>query len=227
MKKRFLLNIQYDGSNFHGWQSQKDVRTVQAEIEKKLSIIHKQHTPIVAAGRTDAKVNATDQYAHFDSEMALPAETYEKALNSLLPDDILIKRANIVPPDFHARYQAYERCYQYLITADSSPFLRSYSYYCSKLPSLTLINNYAKRFEGEHDFFAFSKFNPDVPNTICHVKKAHFVSYKKGYIFTICANRYLHNMVRRIIGTIFMLAKKDVGEIDLFQQSLLLRVCIW
>jgi tRNA pseudouridine38-40 synthase len=196
----------YDGSKFHGWQIQNNAHTVQSEIEKKLAIITKEQITVVGAGRTDAGVHATDQYAHFDSTLTIPNHNLQKALNSMLMPNIYVKRAGIAAPGFHARYKAYERTYHYLITKNPLPFWQSYSLYHTQRFSIDSLNTYAKLFLGKHDFFAFSRYNPAIPDTVCEVLKSHFIQYNHGLVYSISADRFLHNMVRRIIGTILMLA---------------------
>jgi tRNA pseudouridine38-40 synthase len=214
----------YDGSKYHGWQVQNHQETVQGVLEKKLSLMHKRKVVITGSGRTDSGVHATDQYAHFDSDLNLSPNIFLKALNSLLPTDIRCKNVFLVPADFHARYQAYERCYHYVITTISSPFFQSYSHFvhCKHLHA-DLLEQYALQLEGTHDFFTFSKFNPDIPNTICHVKKIRILHYKNSLIISIRADRFLHNMVRRMAGAMIQLSRDKANPnivADLFEKSI-------
>jgi tRNA pseudouridine38-40 synthase len=207
---RYLLNIQYDGTLFHGWQIQPERRTVQGEIEKALSVIHQHPVVITGAGRTDAKVHATDQYAHFDSEKGIPLASYHKALNGMLTDDVHVKRILSVPDDFHARYDAYQRHYHYILSTKPSPFESNHSYYVqARKLNLQKMETLAKLFIGKHDFSSFSKFNPDIPNPICEVKSCRVIPYKSYILFSISADRFLHNMVRRILGAILTLSYDD------------------
>jgi len=209
--KRFVIKISYDGTNFFGWQIQKQGRTVQQEIEKILSEIAKQEVKIIGSGRTDSGVHALGQYAHFDFPVQMNTQQIHSALNMKLPKDIIIKKVFIVEDDFHARYDARKRIYKYYLTRNVSPFNRFHKTF---LPKTKLRENVIKSclpfFMGEHDFTSFSKFNPDVPNHICEIKKFNLEVDGDDLIFTISATRFLHNMVRRIIGTILNISNSNL-----------------
>ena len=113
--KRILLTIQYDGSGFYGWQKQEGLRTVQGELEKALAIVLGGECEVYASGRTDAGVHALGQTAHFDMNLPIPVSRLADVLNSLLPDDIAIKKAEEVTDDFHARFSIKRKCYLYKV----------------------------------------------------------------------------------------------------------------
>lgn len=209
---RYLLNLMYDGSEFHGWQIQPKVRTVQAEIERILARINQKPVRIYGAGRTDAKVHATDQYAHFDSEQKLTPAIYKKAINSMLPADIKIKSVFRVKTDFHARYQVNERWYHYLIDRAQNPFLRHYAAFCkNRNPSISFLENAAMFFIGTHDFSSFSKYNPEIKSPICNIQAIRIFTYKNCIVIRVSANRFLHHMVRRMVGTMLMLEQRNLS----------------
>ena len=201
--KRYLLRISYDGTSFSGWQSQKEDRTVQQVIENALSGIAKKSVKITCAGRTDAGVHALRQYAHFDFNQDMTTEQIMFALQAKLPADVSVKKVFTVIEDFNARYDASSRTYKYLITKQRTPFNR---YYKSFLPKKhireKIIRNCLPFFMGKHDFTSFSKYNPDLNNCFCEITQFNFKDAGNEYIFTISANRFLHNMVRRIVGTL-------------------------
>jgi len=201
--KRYLLRISYDGNAFSGWQSQKEDRTVQQVIENALSEIAKKSVKITCAGRTDAGVHALRQYAHFDFDQNMTAEQIKFAVQAKLPADVSIQKVFAVIEDFNARYDAISRTYRYLLTKQRTPFNR---YYKSFLPKKNIrkkiIQNYLPFFLGKHDFSSFSKYNPDLNNCFCEITQLNFKDIGNEYVFTISANRFLHNMVRRIVGTI-------------------------
>ena len=201
--KRYLLRISYDGNAFSGWQSQKEDRTVQQVIENALSEIAKKSVKITCAGRTDAGVHALRQYAHFDFNQDMTAEQIKFALQAKLPTDISIQKVFTVIQDFNARYDASSRTYKYLLTKQRTPFNR---YYKSFLPKKNIrkkiVRNCLPFFLGKHDFTSFSKHNPDLNNCFCEIIQLNFKDTGNEYIFTISANRFLHNMVRRIVGTV-------------------------
>ncbi len=208
---RFLLQIAYDGSLFHGWQKQSDVRTVQEEIEDKLSQIAKRKIKIMGAGRTDAGVHARKQYAHFDFPVDMSLKQIQKALNSLLPKDIKITNIFMVRYNFSARYSAVKRKYQYVIAKERDPFNRLYFSYITHLEfTQEIVNECLSYFLGKHDFTSFSKYNHEARSQICEVSDFRFSEYQEFYAFEIVADRFLHNMVRRIIGTIITITQKKL-----------------
>lgn len=129
MKKKFLLNFSYDGSGFHGWQIQKNQKTIQGEVEHAAANIFKSNISIIASGRTDSGVHALDQYAHFHAETRMKSTNVLKAFNSNLPKTIYIKNCEIASENFHARFDAKRRFYLYKIVKEFSPFSRNYAVY--------------------------------------------------------------------------------------------------
>ena len=204
------MRITYDGTNYYGWQIQKKGRTVQQTIEEALSEIAKRHITVIGSGRTDAGVHAFRQYAHFDFPTNMNSDQIQLALRTKLPLDISITKVQSVTPDFHARYDAVKRIYQYIITDRFSPFERLYSVF---VPPKNLKEDLMKKctdhFLGEHDFTSFCKQNPDIKNNVCNITSCTLIRKNEKYIFEISANRFLHNMVRRIIGTIVNISRTN------------------
>ena len=131
---RYFIELAYKGTNFHGWQIQNNAETVQATVEKALSLILRTKISVVGAGRTDAGVHALGQVANFKSDKELDLGKFKYSLNSVLPDDISIVNAELVSEDFHSRFSALKRSYVYLILSSKSPFYHKYSYsYYSEL----------------------------------------------------------------------------------------------
>ena len=201
--QRLLAKISYDGTNFCGWQIQPTDRTVQQEIEAALTKIAKTEITVVAAGRTDAGVHALDQHIHFDFPLNMTPMQIVKATQTKLAKDIKIVSIAQVKSDFHARYDAFSRSYYYIITRNPDPFNRYYksSFKHSNI-DLETMQSCAKQFIGKHDFTSFSKFNPDIKSTVCTISSFEITQKESDIIFKIAADRFLHNMVRRIIGTI-------------------------
>jgi len=201
--KRYLLNISYDGTLFHGWQTQSNVRTVQQTIEKSVSEIQKRALNVVGAGRTDSSVHALNQFAHVDLDLNMSTNQLLKAINSRLPRDIRIKSVSRVNSNFHARYSAIERSYMYIFSDKYDLFSRFYkSYIFRKNFDIEIMRKCLDFLIGKHDFKSLSKFNPDNKDQICEVFHIDLVKKDDDFIFSVSANRFLHNMVRRIIGTI-------------------------
>ncbi|MFO7896817.1 MAG: tRNA pseudouridine(38-40) synthase TruA [Candidatus Cloacimonadales bacterium] len=219
--QRYLMKIAYDGTDFCGWQIQKDVRTVQETIENALGKICKQPCPIVGAGRTDSGVHAWGQYAHFDFSLSMQPEQIRKAINSLLPADVQIGQVQAVAADFHARYDALERRYRYVLARQRNPFNQRF---CSHIPRAVFaqakLEACSKYFLGEHDFSSFSKHNPDLQHQRCIISQLKFSLDDEKAVFEISANRFLHNMVRRIVGTLVNISITDSSP-EIIQELIL------
>jgi tRNA pseudouridine38-40 synthase len=208
--QRLLAKIAYDGTNFCGWQIQPEVRTVQQEIETALSKIAKTEIKVVAAGRTDAGVHALGQHIHFDFPINMTSLQIIKAMQTKLAKDLKVVSIAPVNPNFHARYDAFSRNYRYIVTKSPDPFNR---YYKSSFPrtnlNLDIMQSCANQFIGKYDFTSFSKFNPDIKSTICTISSLEILQKESDIIFKIEADRFLHNMVRRIIGTIVNISNSN------------------
>ncbi|MCB5248419.1 MAG: tRNA pseudouridine(38-40) synthase TruA [Candidatus Cloacimonadales bacterium] len=200
---RYLIKMAYDGSEFIGWQKQKQGRSIQCVMEKALEQFSGVSVPVIAAGRTDAGVHALAQYAHFDYEGRMTMEQMLRAFRRWLPDDIKVLQIWQIGNDLSARYQAFERHYKYLLSKDRDPFNRLYSGFIPHLRiSLKPMQDAAQLLLGQHDFSSFGRLNPEVPNHICEIKEISIVEDEDYFTFYIRADRFLHNMVRRIVGTL-------------------------
>lgn len=203
---RFLIELQYDGTDFVGWQEQPNGRTVQGELQERLSTILRTPIKIVGAGRTDTGVHATSMIAHLDVSQELgerlPDAIYR--LNRFLPPDIFVLRLQRVAPDFHARFSATSRSYGYYITLYPSPFRRKYHTLVTTPLDFEQMNEAARKLLGQHDFSSFSKKHSDVTNHLCTVTQAEWQEHCEGeWVFRITANRFLRSMVRALVGTLF------------------------
>jgi len=200
---RYLVQLCYDGTNFQGWQKQASGRTVQAVMEQVVEQFACIPVPVIASGRTDTGVHALAQYAHFDYTGNMTREQLLKAFNRWLPDDIKVIRITTVAPDFSARYQAYERAYKYLLTRQRTPFNRLYS---AHVPwcrlHLAPMQEAARLLLGTHNFSSFGRMNPAVPNHVCEIKEFSITETDDSFTFIVRADRFLHNMVRRMVGTL-------------------------
>lgn len=202
---RFLIELQYDGTDFVGWQEQPNGRTVQGELQERLSTILRTPIKIVGAGRTDTGVHATSMIAHLDVSQELgerlPDAIYR--LNRFLPPDIFVLRLQRVAPDFHARFSATSRSYGYYITLYPSPFRRKYHTLVTTPLDFEQMNQASSQLLGQHDFSSFSKKHSDVTNHLCTVTQAEWQELSQGaWVFRITANRFLRSMVRALVGTL-------------------------
>ena len=214
---RYFIKINYDGTTFKGWQIQPNDVSVQEEIEKVLSIILNQPTTIVGCGRTDAGVHAKNYIAHFDYEQELPKK-FILRINKMLPSAISITSIKKVNKTAHARFDAATRTYKYFINFKKDPFLNLRSYWIHSYEfNLDKMNDAAQRLLSYTDFTTFEKKGSDNKTSLCKIYDAKWeVIDENQWCFTITANRFLRNMVRRITGTLLMvgLNRITIDEIE-------------
>jgi tRNA pseudouridine38-40 synthase len=203
---RYFFEITYSGTNYHGWQNQANAVGVQEVVEGALSKIFRIKIEIVGSGRTDTGVHCIQQFFHADIEKELDEKTWLIKINSILPKDIAIRSIRQVKENAHARYDAFERSYQYKITQTKNPLLVGQAYYFFKEVNVVNLNQAAALLIGEQDFECFSKVKTDVNHFVCTIQKAEWIQKQDLLIFSITANRFLRGMVRAIVGTLL-----DVG----------------
>lgn len=204
------LTVHYDGSGFHGWQYQPDQRTVQGELEGALSRLADRPRTVVGAGRTDTGVHATGQVASVDMPPKWDPATLHRALNAVLPRDIWIQEVHRVRGDFHPRYDALRRSYEYRvgIAPDCrSPFHRPWCWALGEALDADLLHRAASYLEGNHSFLAFSKAGQPERGERCTIHEASWGRWALGRSFHVTADRYLHHMVRYLVGTMVDVAR--------------------
>ena len=208
---RYFIYLSYDGAAYCGWQRQPDAPSVQQALEKALSTLLREDILITGAGRTDTGVNASYYVAHFDCQKQI--EDCEKVcykLNLILPQDIAVSQIRRVRDDIHARFDAKQREYTYIIAQHKKPFRRysAWQYYVAL--DFDKMNLAAEKLLQYEDFTSFAKLNSNNKTNICHVTKAEWSRDPKDesvLVFTIRADRFLRNMIRAIVGTLV-----DVGR---------------
>ena len=204
---RFKLICQYDGSSFHGWQLQKDKRTVQGELEKAIAKLNKgKLIQVVGSGRTDAGVHAFGQVAHFDMNTKLGHNSLRKAINGNLNEDCYVNSVELVDNEFHARFSAIKREYIYSCRQNRNLLDRNRIWYTDKLNILKL-NDAASMLIGKHDFLSFSKKNPQVKNTTCNIYQSKWKKTNQIVNYHISGNRFLHHMVRYLVGSMVAISQ--------------------
>jgi tRNA pseudouridine38-40 synthase len=196
------LTIEYDGTGFHGWQSQCEERTVQGELSRALSTLLGERVVPVASGRTDAGTHALGQVAHAKTRGTIPLHRIHRGLNGLLPPDVAVHRVEAVSDQFHARYDAIAKRYRYRICTDKSALSRNQTWSCFRPLDLEPMRAGASLLVGEHSFAAFCKKDPVPDRFECLVRECEIESVGREVIFEIEANRFLRHMVRIIIGTL-------------------------
>ena len=216
----YKLIIQYDGTNYCGWQTQKNASSVQQTIEQKLKIITKYKVNLTGSGRTDSGVHALGQVANFKLEKEIDIYKFRYSLNSVLPNDISILGMEQVYEEFNARFNAKKRCYIYIFSNYKSPFLQKYSCYYNEVLDCNLLNKLSESFLGPNDFTSFARQNTETENKICNIYKIRWKETKGLVIFFIEADRFLHGMVRTIIGTVIKAVKE--GQNEKFIENVLL-----
>ena len=206
MMKNIKMVIEYDGADFCGWQYQPNARTVQGEIEHALKRLTSENIRVIGAGRTDQGVHALGQVANFHTSSAFGLTEIHKALNSLTGDDIYIKQVSKVDDDFHSRYSAKSKIYQYNIVFWPSPFKLPHNWYVKYTLDLSRMEKAKGYLLGKHDFKYFSA-ESDKDNTFCMVHSISLTEQDSRIIIHIQGDRFLRRMVRGIVGCLH-----DVGR---------------
>ncbi len=201
---RYFLYFSYRGTDFHGWQRQPNGVSVQEVLENALTLIFRTTTPVVGAGRTDAGVHAQTMIAHFDTELDISdKKKFLQRMNGVLPESIAVQDVRAVRADAHARFDAVRRTYEYRVTFQKDPFLGKLLTRLHAPLDFEAMNDAAKLLLETDDFGSFCKLHTDVKTTLCKVTRAEWRQEGSVYIFTITANRFLRNMVRAVVGTLF------------------------
>jgi tRNA pseudouridine38-40 synthase len=213
--RNIKLTIEYDGTNYCGWQVQDNGPTIQGSLEKALLSVTGESITVHGSGRTDAGVHARGQVANFTTCSSIPGEKFAYALNNKLPADIVIKHSCEVPQDFHARFSAKGKKYSYLIYNSKFPsaLLRNYAYhvnYCERL-DIGRIEKAAEAFIGTYDFYGFMAAGSKVKDTVRTIYELSVEKEKELLRFNFKGNGFLYNMVRIITGTLIY---AGIGKIN-------------
>jgi tRNA pseudouridine38-40 synthase len=212
---RFRLGIEYEGTDYCGWQFQRGQRSIQGEIERALFIALKEKISVIAAGRTDSGVHARGQIAHFDSIKEFDRGKLERSLNGILPRDIRVSEIVQTNASFHARYSARQREYCYYITRKPSALLRQFSWFISVPLDINRMQQGAGELLGTQNFKSFSRTDTEVKNFKCTVAEAGWLEQGELLLFTIKADRFLYGMVRAIVGTLIEIGKGKRDHSDI------------
>ncbi len=212
--KRVALLVQYDGSDYSGWQRQKNANTIQEILEKALFKITNNSVKTFAAGRTDSGVHASGQVVHFDVDYVIPGNRYSDVLNRVLPSTIRILESIEVKDSWHACYSVMYRHYRYVINNSKFPnlFINKWSWHrYQKVLDEVLMLEASKRMEGEHDFFAFQKSGSNRKTSITKIKKIDIKRIEDLILVDIKATGFLYGMVRLIVGQLVLVGENKIS----------------
>jgi tRNA pseudouridine38-40 synthase len=212
---RYFIKFAYNGTNYHGWQSQPNAVSVQETMNNAFSVLLHKDISLMGAGRTDTGVHAREMYAHFDFEIDFEIPKLLHKLNSFLPKDIVIYDIFPVDNQAHTRFDATKRTYEYHIHTFKDAFKQDQSWYFHQKLDVALMNEAAKILLNHTDFQCFSKTNTDVNTFDCTIVEAYWKYDNNTLIFTISANRFLRNMVRSIVGTLINIGLHKINLEDL------------
>lgn len=214
---RYLMTFSYDGSNYNGYQIQPNKSTIEQNIEEKLSIINSNiPVKIFSTGRTDAKVHALNQKAHFDLEKNLNPEKLRNSLNKLVNNDIYIKKIEIVDNNFHARFNVKKKEYVYILNmGEYNPIEKDYVYQYNKSLDINIMKESINYFVGEHNFKSFTKVDNKPDNFIRTIYSATITVKNEKIYFTFVGNGFLRYMVRNIVGTLINVGEHKIKKDDL------------
>lgn len=207
---KYLLEIQYKGTNYKGWQWQPELKTIQSTIEEKLKILLKEDITIFVAGRTDAGVHARQQFAHFETSQVLTSYKFLYNINAILKNEtIAIKSIKVVDEDFHARYSCTSKTYKYYLLTGVRDVFRQDTYWLVPKFDIDKANECAKYLIGNHDFSSFKDAKCQSKSPIRTIDECFFVQKDEFIEFTIIAQSFLHHQIRIIMGTIYEIILKN------------------
>ncbi len=205
-RRRFRMTVEYDGAAFFGWQVQPARRTVLGELEEALARLLREEVNVTGAGRTDSGVHAAGQVAHFDTTARFAPALLEGRLNGYLDADLGVRGLRRVRPDFDARRHATGRLYRYHLAFRKSPLMRGRSWYTPNTDPAAL-REHTRAIVGTHDFKAFCARGDQRDSTACTLRRAHWKSWADGVFLELEGDRFLHHMVRNLVGTLVPLAR--------------------
>ncbi len=213
-KRTLKLIVEYDGSDFAGFQIQPNQRTIQGEIEKALQVLTQEDIRVIGSGRTDAGVHALGQVVSFQLYSTLSLEQFQKGLNGLLPEDIHITDVSESPQRFNARQNAISRSYRYVLSKEYRAIKRQYVW-CPRMEFFVEpMQQASKCLIGEHDFTSFCTANGDTDHFISKVSNASWKIIDDEIHFEITADRFYHHMVRSIVGTLVEVGRGKISPED-------------
>ena len=214
--RNIKIQMAYDGTNYHGFQTQKNGVTIQETVENALSEFLGEDITIYGCGRTDAGVHAEKYFFNFRTSSTVPADRFPLAMKAFLPEDIVFKKGEEADDDFHSRFSIKKKTYVYRIHNSNvqNPFLRNYTYFYPQKLDTKKMENVCKLIEGTHDFKAFMASGGQVKTTVRTVYDLHIEKKDEMISVFVTADGFLYNMVRIITGTLIDVGTGKLGEKD-------------
>ncbi|MBS1597589.1 MAG: tRNA pseudouridine(38-40) synthase TruA [Bacteroidetes bacterium] len=210
---RYFLEVAYKGTGFSGFQIQENANSVQAEIEKAFAVYFRETFQMTGSSRTDTGVHALQNFFHFDFDGQI-AQASLYNINSILPDDIVVRNFYIVEPGNHSRFDAESREYHYYIHQRKDPFLRDRAYYYPYKLDMEKLQAAANILSSYTDFTSFSKRNTQTKTFLCSIIKSEWIEKEDCYVYQVKANRFLRGMVRGLTGTMLQVGRNRISVDD-------------
>jgi tRNA pseudouridine38-40 synthase len=209
---RYFIEVSYKGTNYAGFQVQKNANTIQAEVEKALSIYYRKTFDLTGSSRTDAGVHADQNFFHLDVAIHFSQPSRDVYhLNAILPADIVIKNIYEVKEDSHSRFDALFRRYEYRIYEKKNPFIADFSFFYPLPLDIDLLNNAAEVLLHVTDFSSFAKRNTQVKTFTCKLQKSEWRKDENELIYQVCGDRFLRGMVRGLVGTMLRVGARKIS----------------
>ncbi len=212
--QRYFIQLAYNGAPFNGWQIQPEAPSVQQELEEALSKILRHPINVVGCGRTDSGVHASKFFAHFETHKKIDAKSLLFKVNCIISFEIALYKIYKVDSEMHARFSANSRTYHYFINPIKDPFYFKTSWFMHQDLDLVKMNQACAHLLGSHDFTSFSKLHTQTRTNDCTISEAKWEKIDNQLRFTITADRFLHNMVRAIVGTCVNVGKGKITPLD-------------
>lgn len=203
---RYFIEVGYNGAQYSGFQVQENSHTVQAEIDRALSLLLRDTIVSTGSSRTDAGVNARQNFLHFDTAMPLHPQFLYK-INAILPDDIVLRRVYQVPPEANSRFAALARSYEYTLYTHKDPFMKDRGYFFPYKMDIAALQEAAAVITTYSDFTTFSKRNTQVKTYICKIMESSWTVKGERIVYNVTANRFLRGMVRGLVGTMLRVGR--------------------
>ncbi|RBL94049.1 tRNA pseudouridine(38-40) synthase TruA [Chitinophaga flava] len=220
---RYFIEVAYKGEQYSGFQVQDNAHTVQAEVDKALSILFREKVESTGSSRTDAGVNALQNFLHFDTTLPLHPQFLYK-INAILPDDVVLRGVYRVPEEAHSRFAALSRSYEYTLYTHKDPFMRDRGYFFPYKLDFDALQAAAGIIREYSDFTTFSKRNTQVKTFICAIEESYWTAAGERVVYNVTANRFLRGMVRGLVGTMLRVGRGKLS-LDEFRAAIESRDC--